>query len=700
MEWYTLDDNLQLDEVIQGFESFIWTERYSAFGDFQIVTKSTTFSRRQLIPGKWITMAGSYYVAIIDTVTDGVDENGVRNLTVIGKFLENLLNDRVAMPSIGDTTTTPNWVLTGTPGDIARELFNRICVNTVLDVHDTIPYYSFGTLLPTGNLPEPSEIITVTASPDTLYNTLKSVCDTYSLGFRLVRSATPADNGGTSDISPTFPIMHIGAAAGPDGLAGQTLAQFTEAQTTIGPLTGIKMFYSFALGTWTTPNSSGMSPAAVVAKYPDVIPILCWNTQMTDTALAAFVNSVPAGQVVGLSWQQEPEGGGKFDSGADFISGWNDQVTKFRAVGNPNILAISCHTWGQYMPAGNAVTGSYIPDKDFVDYAGIDIYQHQAGGVFNGATTWPSNGLANHVGFQKWKSLCEAKGLSMAVTEYGVDDNGTLDRRNARIQLDYAYLKTAFQSNPLFMLLYWWHNMDKNNTHYKFTDTPTVTTWKNMAVEVSIGNINTGSSATSASPAGSGQIFFEVYTGNDLTTDQSIKNAIVFDADLDNLEKINILSSTAVLKNVAYVYASNGAAIVYAPTATGDEYGADRKVLLVNSSNSLEAGPDLDAALRQEGVIALAAQTTVYSFDGELPQQIPYIYGRDYNLGDLVEERNSDGVGSQMLVTEQIFSADNTGERAYPTLTFYEVITPGSWLGWPATQVWDDVSEDTHWDDL
>lgn len=233
-------------------------------------------------------------------------------------------------------------------------------------------------------------------------------------------------------------------------------------------------------------------------------------------------------------------------------------------------------------------------------------------------------------------------------------------------------------------------------------DRATVATWKNIAIEVSIGNIGSadGNVVTSAAPDGSGQIFFEVYTGNDLTTKQTHRNPVVFDPNLDNFEKISILKSTAAFKNVAYVFASNGSTVVYAPTATGDEYGEDRRVLLINSSNADDAGPDLDAALKQEGLIALAAQRTIYAFDGELPQIVPYIYGKDYNLGDLVEERDSDGVGSLVVITEQIFSSDNTGERAYPTLSAYEVITPGSWFGWPATQVWDDVPATTHWDDL
>jgi hypothetical protein len=322
----------------------------------------------------------------VDTISDATDaQTGARNITVTGKSLENMFNDRVAMPVISDTTTNPNWVVTGKPGDVIRYMVNQICVVCVLDEHDTIPFYRMGMLLPPGNIPEPADIITVTSSPDTLYNTITQIAATYGLGFRLVR-----------------------------------------------------------------------------------------------------------------------------------------------------------------------------------------------------------NGDA-------------------------------------------------------------------------------------------------------------GEIYFEVYMGNDVTSDQTILNPVIFDPNLDNLEGITVLTSSAISKTVAYVYATNGSAVVYAVNVDPNSTGTDRRVLIVNSSNSDDAGDDLTAALEQEGLMALSAQTLVYSFDGELTPSVPYIYGVDYNLGDLVEERNSDGFGNKMVVTEQIFSKDDTGTRSYPTLTLFETITPNTWASWDANQDWSDVDPSVVW---
>jgi len=388
MEFYTLNDLLQKDVLIQGFGSFIWTERYFAYGDFQIVTQSTYISRTLLSPGTFITRQGSQYVMVVDTVSDDTTDDGTRNLTITGKALEALFMDRVAMPAVTDTTTQPNWVLTGTPGNIIRYMFNQICVSCVLDEHDTVPFYTFGTLNPAGSIPEPADSVTITLQPDTLYNSIVNICTAYNIGFRLVRNAE---------------------------------------------------------------NS---------------------------------------------------------------------------------------------------------------------------------------------------------------------------------------------------------------------------------------------------------QIFFEVYMGNDLTTEQTILAPVVFDPNMDTLQDMSILTSTASLKTVAYVYAENGSTIVLSPNSDPDAYDVGRRVLLINSANSDPAGAALTMALQQEGMMALAQQQTVYSFDGTLPALSPYTYGVDYNLGDLVEERNSDGISSQMLVTEQIFSSDDTGETSYPTLVLSQTVVSDSWLAFDPDATWSSIDQAVDWADI
>lgn len=98
--------------------------------------------------------------------------------------------------------------------------------------------------------------------------------------------------------------------------------------------------------------------------------------------------------------------------------------------------------------------------------------------------------------------------------------------------------------------------------------------------------------------------------------------------------------------------------------------------------------PWLNKQLQQRGRDELMKNRQVRAFDGEIPPNSPYLYEIDYQLGDLIDMRNVDGVTNQMRVTEQIFISDGEGERAYPTFTMNQFIEPGSWLGWDYSAVW------------
>lgn len=389
MEWYILDSQLRRDSVIEGFESFIWTERYNSWGDFQILIISTPVTRNRYQPGLRLGMMGSSRIMTIETVQDNFDEDGTKKLTITGRSIEAWLDDRAAMPALAGTETAPKWTITDTPGNIARYLFNQICVLHILNANDVIPFYHSGSLLPAGTLPEPSSLVTMEFEPNTLYFDLQTICQTYNLGFRLIK----------------------------DG----------------------------------------------------------------DT----------------------------------------------------------------------------------------------------------------------------------------------------------------------------------------------------------------------------GNVYFEVYTGFDRTSDQTVSDPVIFSQALESVTSTTSLTSNAGFKNVAYVFAQNGAAQVYAQNYSDSTPPSERRVMIVDASDiDLPAGASLNIAMAQRGLQELQKNQQIYVLDGQVNQLQPYIYGMDYELGDLVEERSADGVISAMLVTEQIFISDQEGERSYPTLMLFAVATAGSWDAEPAGEYWDDVVATEVWDDI
>lgn len=191
------------------------------------------------------------------------------------------------------------------------------------------------------------------------------------------------------------------------------------------------------------------------------------------------------------------------------------------------------------------------------------------------------------------------------------------------------------------------------------------------------------------------KLWFDIYVGSDRTTAQTTLPAVIFSPDMDNLQNTKELMSIDGAKNVAYVYSPAGFQMVFAEGVDPEVEGFERRVLPVDANDiTTDSVSDVVAALQQRGYEELAKNRTYQAFDGEISQNSQYVYGRDYNLGDVLETRNVDGITNYMRVTEQIFVDDKEGERSYPTLTLNTFINTGSWLSWTSNKTWADFSAD------
>lgn len=387
MELYTLDPLLRRERVIDRFESLIWTERFSTYGDFQLDIVSTANNRSIFRSDMLLAMNESHRIMMVESLTNEVNDNGEMILTVKGRSLEAILLDRVAKESLSDLTTSPKWVITDPPADVARKIFHDICVLGILNAGDIIPFVIEGTFMPASTIAEPIDPITVELEPTNVYDATVDICNVWNLGFRLLRNY--------------------------------------------------------------------------------------------DTS----------------------------------------------------------------------------------------------------------------------------------------------------------------------------------------------------------------------------EIYYDIYAGSNRTTSQTTLAPVVFAPELDNLTNTKELTSTDKAKNVAYVFSPAGFQMVYPVGVDPTVEGFERRVLMVNASDITSENPDVPAALIQRGNEALAENRVYQGFDGEISQNSQYKYGRDYNLGDVIEVRNTDGVTNNMRVTEQIFVQDREGERAYPTLTLNTFINTGSWLSWNNNKTWSEMTTEV-WAEL
>ncbi len=188
MEVYILDNLLRRTTVLDRFTSLIWTERFGAYGDFELVVHSTPENRNLLTPGTKFVVNESDRIMTIENYENKKDEEGKLMLKLTGPSLEQILEDRVATEGLAGLTSDTNWILTGTPGDICRQIFQEICVDGVLSAGDIIPFITAGTTYPIDTISETSTVLQAALPLASVYAAIKELCDVYDLGFRLYRN--------------------------------------------------------------------------------------------------------------------------------------------------------------------------------------------------------------------------------------------------------------------------------------------------------------------------------------------------------------------------------------------------------------------------------------------------------------------------------------------------------------------------------
>lgn len=244
MDVFILDSQLRRSQVVDRFESCIWTERYSSFGDFELVIHSTVESRNMLVADSLLAIHASKRVMKIETIVDKDDAEGRSMLTLTGRSLEVILQDR--------PTRIPGhapFVFTGVPAYIARQLFRAICANNPKYAADNIPFYTEGSIYPPDTIPEPDVSQTITIPSTNVYAAIKEICDVNGLGFRLVRDRDTSK-------------LYFNIYSGTDRTATQTTNSEVIFSPDIENLTDVSELYSTEkyknVAYVFTPNGSGI----------------------------------------------------------------------------------------------------------------------------------------------------------------------------------------------------------------------------------------------------------------------------------------------------------------------------------------------------------------------------------------------------------------------------------------------------------
>lgn len=203
MEVYTLDSLFRRTEVVDRFESCIWTERWSDIGDFELLLQSTRANRQLFKTGTRLAITESKRVMTVETAESSSDSEGRRVLKVKGRSLEAIMDDRVIVDTFAGFNPLPEYVREDIPEWIARQMFAWVMVGGNVHPNDAISQIHWDpmphpdgpqtnpqtdSLYPVDTIPESNFAIMWRQKPTSLYKAIKELADIYDFGFRFYRN--------------------------------------------------------------------------------------------------------------------------------------------------------------------------------------------------------------------------------------------------------------------------------------------------------------------------------------------------------------------------------------------------------------------------------------------------------------------------------------------------------------------------------
>lgn len=197
-----LDSDFDSIYFIDSFESFIWTERYSECGDFELYTPITNDLVNHIQKGFYISIDDSDRLMIIESIEiETVFENGT-HLKVTGRSLESILDRRIIYPSITMEDTAIQDVILNLLKDNAAIPGSQYNARRIPNLTYEIVSDEYIA----------SIILYVQYCGTNLYESITELCKTYSIGFKIVRKNgnfvfslyNGEDRSDLVEFSPTF----------------------------------------------------------------------------------------------------------------------------------------------------------------------------------------------------------------------------------------------------------------------------------------------------------------------------------------------------------------------------------------------------------------------------------------------------------------------------------------------------------------
>ena len=162
----------------------------------------------------------------------------------------------------------------------------------------------------------------------------------------------------------------------------------------------------------------------------------------------------------------------------------------------------------------------------------------------------------------------------------------------------------------------------------------------------------------------------DIYQGTNRTIYQDDVDPVIFQSLSGHIVNQKNLVSDKEVKDYAKVMTSEGVMFV-AKRLTEKNKGLNRKVMLLDGGSRTETGTYgvWANSVRNKATIELNTKKHIFLAEGEISQSSPYVYGRDYFLGDTITFAGNYASDTSMFVSEIVRTDDPNGETISPGLT-------------------------------
>lgn len=184
--------------------------------------------------------------------------------------------------------------------------------------------------------------------------------------------------------------------------------------------------------------------------------------------------------------------------------------------------------------------------------------------------------------------------------------------------------------------------------------------FKNVAEEQSTLSLSSGLGWDVLLDLDNKRLVFDVFAGRDLTQSQSSNPPVIFSPQFDSIETMSFVQSELNYRNVAYV-AGRGEGVERRVVEIGDFAGLDRHELFIDARDVAETDDEgnpipeeqIIQSLIDRGQQKLKEMMQEEYLEGQILTKSPFVYEKDYDLGDIVTIQNLDwGVTLDARITE------------------------------------------------